>query len=151
MILAPKKILFFASSVIPYRMAGLVSYFAAKLSNEEGPLRSVKARYVLDLLKDPCVYCQEPANSLDHILALSLGGSRTSWSNLAPACTKCNSRKGQLLLLDFLIVQAVGGPRRTKRQWRLLRAELPPPRPLFYRPFETMGTMGIVGQEQPQL
>ncbi|WP_097063743.1 HNH endonuclease [Sphingomonas guangdongensis] len=48
---------------------------------------------------DPlCRYCRAegritPATVLDHVLALSLGGTNEP-ANLAPACRDCNARKG---------------------------------------------------------
>lgn len=47
-----------------------------------------------------CRYCLAQgwviaATVLDHVLALSLGGTNDS-ANLAPACERCNSTKGKL-------------------------------------------------------
>ncbi|MDR6563713.1 MULTISPECIES: HNH endonuclease [Arcicella] len=43
-----------------------------------------------------CQYCGTPEDlTLDHVLPKSRGG-RTSWDNLATACKRCNSRKGDL-------------------------------------------------------
>jgi hypothetical protein len=39
-----------------------------------------------------CVYCGKPADSVDHIMPRSRGGSDTI-DNLAPACMDCNRRK----------------------------------------------------------
>ncbi|MEZ4901376.1 MAG: HNH endonuclease [Spirosomataceae bacterium] len=41
-----------------------------------------------------CVYCGTHEDlTLDHVLPKSRGG-RTSWDNLATACKRCNTRKG---------------------------------------------------------
>ena len=41
-----------------------------------------------------CQYCGTPDElTLDHVLPKSRGG-KTSWDNLATACKRCNSRKG---------------------------------------------------------
>lgn len=53
-----------------------------------------------------CVYCGKPAESQDHVTALSRGGSHTA-DNVVPACRSCNSRKGTKSLLMFLYRQNV--------------------------------------------
>src|SRR5688572_2889615 len=40
-----------------------------------------------------CGYCGNPANSVDHVLAKSRGGTDTE-SNLLACCGSCNSSKG---------------------------------------------------------
>jgi len=40
-----------------------------------------------------CRYCFAPADCLDHVVPVALGGT-TSYRNLVAACTGCNSRKG---------------------------------------------------------
>jgi 5-methylcytosine-specific restriction endonuclease McrA len=67
-------------------------------------LRDTSAAYQrlrVSILDDQplCTYCMgrghvTPADVLDHILALSLGGSNDR-TNLAPACTPCNDAKGR--------------------------------------------------------
>lgn len=42
---------------------------------------------------DTCVYCSGRAQTVDHVLPRSRGGS-DSWLNLVAACQSCNSRKG---------------------------------------------------------
>lgn len=39
-----------------------------------------------------CGYCAGPADTVDHILPRSRGGTRT-WENSVAACFKCNNRK----------------------------------------------------------
>ena len=66
-------------------------------------LRDTSAAYQrlrLSILDDNplCTYCMErghvtPADVVDHILALSLGGSNDR-PNLTPACKTCNDAKG---------------------------------------------------------
>lgn len=41
-----------------------------------------------------CYLCAGPANGFDHVKPLSAGGANFA-SNIRPACTSCNSRKGQ--------------------------------------------------------
>jgi 5-methylcytosine-specific restriction endonuclease McrA len=41
-----------------------------------------------------CAYCGATATEIDHIIPLSLGGDPYDLGNLAPACKRCNGRKG---------------------------------------------------------
>lgn len=50
--------------------------------------------------KKTCVYCRRPANCVDHVLPLKLGGT-DDYSNLAAACKKCNSTKHARHPLDW--------------------------------------------------
>lgn len=52
-----------------------------------------------------CAYCDSKSKrlTLDHVLAESKGGI-DSWSNLVPACTKCNGSKGSKNLNDWYTV-----------------------------------------------
>lgn len=40
-----------------------------------------------------CQYCQQPADTVDHIYPRSRGGATFDESNLVAACKSCNSRK----------------------------------------------------------
>lgn len=51
-----------------------------------------KRRAVLLRGNPPCFYCGRPATTADHVVPTSKGGG--SRGNLVPACTPCNSRKG---------------------------------------------------------
>ncbi len=46
-----------------------------------------------------CQYCGAPADTIDHVLAKSRGGTHT-WDNVVAACRTCNSRKGNCLLAE---------------------------------------------------
>lgn len=48
-----------------------------------------------------CVYCGRAAESWDHIVPVSKGGSSRR-HNLAPCCLRCNCRKKDLELHDFV-------------------------------------------------
>ena len=53
------------------------------------------------VLSDPCSYCGAPADELDHITPVAVGGDG-GWSNLTGACRVCNARKNDADLLSFL-------------------------------------------------
>lgn len=48
-----------------------------------------------------CAYCGEPAETWDHIVAVSKGG-RTEPGNILPACRSCNSSKKDRDVYDFI-------------------------------------------------
>ena len=52
-----------------------------------------------------CAYCSSKSKrlTLDHVLASSKGGIN-SWSNLVPACAKCNASKGSRNLSEWYTV-----------------------------------------------
>jgi 5-methylcytosine-specific restriction endonuclease McrA len=54
------------------------------------------------LALDPCAYCGAPAAVLDHVTARLFDGC-DDWTNRAAACRSCNSSKGALTLLGFLL------------------------------------------------
>jgi hypothetical protein len=54
------------------------------------------------LLRDPCVYCGDFADTIDHIVPRSHGGE-DHWMNLAPACYACNGAKKSRSLLEVLV------------------------------------------------
>lgn len=58
--------------------------------------------YCAFISRDPCVYCGNPGQSVDHVVPVAFGGT-SEWHNLAPACRKCNSTKGSKSLLEFLM------------------------------------------------
>ena len=54
------------------------------------------------LYNDPCSYCGEATEHLDHILPISKGGL-TNIDNMAPSCSKCNLLKNKQLWWVFLL------------------------------------------------
>jgi hypothetical protein len=48
----------------------------------------------------PCVYCGEPAQTVDHITPLARGGYEIE-RNLVPACKPCNSSKRDRMLAEW--------------------------------------------------
>ena len=51
---------------------------------------------------DPCSYCAGRTATIDHIDPVARGGGH-HWGNLTAACRRCNSRKSDRFLLDFLL------------------------------------------------
>ncbi|MGW6754540.1 HNH endonuclease [Streptomyces sp. NPDC055006] len=49
-----------------------------------------------------CCYCDEPAEALDHVTPVALGGADAAW-NLVPACKPCNSSKGAKTLAEWAL------------------------------------------------
>lgn len=55
-----------------------------------------------ELFDGRCAYCLGEASSIDHVVALSVGGQDEA-SNVVPACRRCNSSKGAKSLLTWLL------------------------------------------------
>lgn len=51
---------------------------------------------------DPCAYCGDPMQEVDHIVARWVGGHDV-WENLTAACKSCNASKRTTALLPFLL------------------------------------------------
>ncbi len=51
---------------------------------------------IATLMKDPCVYCGDPSEHMDHVIPLARGGTHEI-DNLVPACKACNLSKGSKL------------------------------------------------------
>ncbi|MDI1464345.1 HNH endonuclease [Catellatospora sp. KI3] len=47
-----------------------------------------------------CVYCQGPAETIDHVHPRSKGGPH-AWENVVAACARCNHHKGDKTLADL--------------------------------------------------
>lgn len=54
------------------------------------------------LRKDPCSYCDNMSNTVDHIKAIHVGGSFKT-DNLVGSCKSCNSSKADQDLLQFML------------------------------------------------
>lgn len=63
--------------------------------------RRVRAEYMRAMRRDPCAYCGEPSEALDHLVPRCDGGP-DAWTNRAGACTRCNSTKQSTPFLTFL-------------------------------------------------
>lgn len=55
---------------------------------------------VAAILNSPCAYCGGVATEIDHVVPLSRGGGN-EMTNLAPACRRCNSSKGNRSLEEW--------------------------------------------------
>ena len=58
--------------------------------------------YIETLYSDPCCYCGRPMQHIDHIVPVAKDGAE-HWTNLTAACQRCNNRKRDKSLLDFLL------------------------------------------------
>jgi hypothetical protein len=56
---------------------------------------------ILERDNNTCFFCRKPGDTVDHIVPKIRGGI-SSFSNCVCACRKCNTRKGDLPLNDFL-------------------------------------------------
>lgn len=61
----------------------------------------IDLEYSSILLCDPCSYCGEAADTVDHIVPLFVGGTGVA-DNLTAACRSCNSGKRDRSLLAFM-------------------------------------------------
>ncbi len=80
-----------------YREAGRLNMRRRSLGRDEDAIE-----YAEVLAGDPCAYCGESSESVDHIEAVARAGAN-AWSNLTAACSRCNSQKGTRPLLHFLL------------------------------------------------
>lgn len=64
----------------------------ARLRNIE-PANSETVDHIKWCLTQLCTYCWRQAESHDHVVPISRGGSN-HWSNIVPACKQCNDSKG---------------------------------------------------------
>ncbi len=65
-------------------------------STGQGPT----AKQLKSLLAQPCHYCGDPAQHVDHYIPLARGGAHTL-DNLRPACAPCNRSKGSKLPTEW--------------------------------------------------
>jgi 5-methylcytosine-specific restriction endonuclease McrA len=59
------------------------------------------SEFLMTLFDGKCAYCGETANTFDHILAVTRGGQTTP-GNILPACSSCNSSKGNKDVWDWI-------------------------------------------------
>lgn len=85
-----------------------------------------KSYYHIIVLSDPCVWCGEYTNrpTIEHIHPRVNGGPKKEWCNIAGACARCNNRRGDWSLLEFLMRKQ----RDDKKKWcgqKLLKPKMP--------------------------
>lgn len=86
---------------------GVVTSRSARHKRRGAPLTAESKAWWLSLVDPLCTYCGDPATTIDHIIPLSKGGSGKR-ENLTPACKRCNSRKNQMSVEDFLLLLRKG-------------------------------------------
>lgn len=78
------------------------AWFKANAHARRGAPFTEEALEWLESLVDPlCTYCGSPADSIDHIIPVTKGGT-SDRENLTPACRSCNSKKRTMSLAAFL-------------------------------------------------
>lgn len=75
-----------------------MNYFVKKKINTKEVPFSRKGVLIRDNHK--CAYCGKGANTIDHIVPKSRGGTN-SYSNAVACCNKCNSKKANFLLHEI--------------------------------------------------
>ncbi|MGW2724812.1 HNH endonuclease [Streptomyces sp. NPDC001492] len=68
---------------------------------------SESAAYRQIIKSDPCVYCGAASVAIDHVTPIAEGGSDI-WSNLAPVCKPCNSKKRSRSVLTLMLDRLAG-------------------------------------------
>lgn len=82
-----------------------VKAYAREAQASRQGARTPKAKEFIKILRaDPCSYCGTYGQvmHLDHVDPVRHGGSKT-WGNLTAACQRCNSRKKDKSLLQFML------------------------------------------------
>lgn len=69
-----------------------------------------------------CLWCGQPATTVDHIIPSSKGGSDFP-HNLLASCSDCNSRRGNRSAFAYLVEKVTSIPNPLKLGWRILRAK----------------------------
>ena len=97
------------SAVRKHRLANLEKYRyyesvrrAKKLSNG---VYKISSKELKKLYESPCAYCgSKEFIEMDHVIPISRGGQH-SIGNLVPACSRCNKRKSDKLLVEWRAVE----------------------------------------------
>lgn len=63
----------------------------------------VTSKDIKRLLTQPCIYCGQPSQHIDHIIPVSRGGEHRV-GNLAPACARCNLTKSDRYVMEWKFV-----------------------------------------------
>lgn len=83
-------------------MAGLPDTPGAGDGWPSQPIDPQMHEYAKVLRADPCAYCGDPSEHIDHIEPVADGGA-LGWDNLTAACGPCNRRKRTTRLLAYLL------------------------------------------------
>lgn len=73
--------------------------------NLDRALSPAEIKEVFALTEGECLYCGDPATTIDHYIPLARGGKHEV-SNLVPACRRCNCKKSTKLPSEFLAREA---------------------------------------------
>ena len=65
-----------------------------------------------------CVYCNKDANTRDHVVPKSLGGTKT-----VSCCARCNQAKSNLYLSDFLRIFTAKHDRKKRLRFKRFYSE----------------------------
>jgi len=71
--------------------------------------------------KHICMWCGEPATTVDHIIPSSRGGSDLP-HNLLASCSECNTKRGNRPAFSYLRENVRSVPKRIKLCWRIFIA-----------------------------
>jgi 5-methylcytosine-specific restriction endonuclease McrA len=89
----------------PIRAAAIQARRRARLANAPGNATAEEVEALFASYSGLCVYCLTEADTLDHVVPLSGGGSN-GIANLVPACGSCNASKQATPLLVWMARRA---------------------------------------------
>ena len=87
------------------------------------PIPPIGQESILEQFAGKCAYCQNDANTWDHIYPITVGGITTP-SNIVPACMPCNSSKKDRNVFEWM--EATGKIPSIEFAERLILAECSP-------------------------
>jgi hypothetical protein len=111
-------------SIVQKRSTTIAHAFASAIAPAEVLVASRLAEGLRMLGQDPrgdlsCVYCDRPAETWDHLVALVHAGEMSGYGhtlgNLVPACRDCNSKRGNRDWRSWLTASRDDGDERAKR------------------------------------
>lgn len=93
---------YMVSNWLKYQSGDKLEDIRAKGAKRQREFRErQRALHLISYNGEKCVYCGNDAETVDHIIPKSFGGTDDK-SNLVPACKSCNSTKKNKTLADFL-------------------------------------------------
>lgn len=81
---------------------GILANRAARHKRRGAPYTPAALEWIASLVDPICAYCGRMATEIDHIVPVNRGGTGDK-DNLVPACRRCNARKGDMTLAEFLV------------------------------------------------